>query len=245
MENTQDSLEDYEITAPISGQVIVKNTKAGDTLNSGGDSNTAMAIIYDMSALTFDMYVDELDVLDVEVGQKVEVTVDAFEGETFTGQVTNVSLESTSSNGVTQYPVTVQMDEVGDLLPGMNVNGEIIIDEAEKRAGEPGAGAAARQCRLCAGRQRYRGAGQCPAGFRSVEVETGLISEDYVEIKSGLSEGDVVYIDPTTSTDSTTMMGMGGMPGGGMPSGGGGMPGGGGGMPGGGGGGRGGPGGGF
>lgn len=97
--------------------MIVKNTKAGDTLNSGGDSNTAMAIIYDMSALTFDMYVDELDVLDVEVGQKVEVTVDAFEGETFTGQVTNVSLESTSSNGVTQYPVTVQMDEVGDLLP--------------------------------------------------------------------------------------------------------------------------------
>ena len=70
LENTQDSLEDYEITAPISGQVIVKNTKAGDTLNSGGDSNTAMAIIYDMSALTFDMYVDELDVLDVEVGQK-------------------------------------------------------------------------------------------------------------------------------------------------------------------------------
>ena len=31
LENTQDSLEDYEITAPISGQVIVKNTKAGDT----------------------------------------------------------------------------------------------------------------------------------------------------------------------------------------------------------------------
>ena len=137
LENTQDSLEDYEITAPISGQVIVKNTKAGDTLNSGGDSNTAMAIIYDMSALTFDMYVDELDVLDVEVGQKVEVTVDAFEGETFTGQVTNVSLESTSSNGVTQYPVTVQMDEVGDLLPGMNVNGEIIIDEAENALAIP------------------------------------------------------------------------------------------------------------
>ena len=70
-----------------------------------------------------------------------------------------------------------------------------------------------------------------PAGFRAVEVETGLISTDYVEILSGLEEGDVVYIDPTTSTGSNTgMMGM--MPAGGM---GGGMPGGGGGMPGGGG----------
>ena len=70
-----------------------------------------------------------------------------------------------------------------------------------------------------------------PAGFRAVEVETGLISTDYVEILSGLEEGDVVYIDPTTSTGSNAgMMGMmpGGM-GGGMPSGGpgGGMPGGG------------------
>ena len=245
LENTQDSLEDYEITAPISGQVIVKNTKAGDTLNSGGDSNTAMAIIYDISALTFDMYVDELDVLDVEVGQKVEVTVDAFEGETFTGQVTNVSLESTSSNGVTQYPVTVQMDEVGDLLPGMNVNGEIIIDEAENALAIPAQALQRGNVVYVQDDSVTEAQGNVPAGFRSVEVETGLISEDYVEIKSGLSEGDVVYIDPTTSTDSTTMMGMGGMPGGGMPSGGGGMPGGGGGMPGGGGGGRGGPGGGF
>ena len=57
------------------------------------------------------------------VGQKVEVTADALEGQTFTGTVTNVSLESAYSNGVTTYPVTVTMDEMGDLLPGMNVDG--------------------------------------------------------------------------------------------------------------------------
>ncbi len=245
LENAQDSLEDYEITAPISGQVIVKNTKAGDTLKSGNDSNASMAVIYDMSALTFDMYVDELDVLDVEVGQKVQVTVDAFEGETFTGKVTNVSLESTSSNGVTQYPVTVQMDEVGDLLPGMNVNGEIIIDEAENVLAIPAQALQRGNVVYVKDDSVTEAEGNVPAGFRSVEVETGLISENYVEIQNGLSEGDVVYIDPTTSTDSTVMIEMGGMPGGGMP-GGGGMPSGGpggGGMPGGGG--PGGPGGGF
>lgn len=245
--NTQDSLEDYEITAPISGQVIVKNTKVGDTLNSGGDNNAALAIIYDMSALTFDMNVDELDVLNVEVGQKVQVTVDAFEGESFTGQVTNVSLQSTSSNGVTQYPVTVQMDEVGELLPGMNVNGEIIIDEAENVLAVPAQALQRGNVVYVQDNSVTEAQGQVPAGFRSVEVETGLISEDYVEIQSGLSEGDVVYINPETSTDSTAMFGMGGMPGGGeMP--GGGAPGGGGTPTGGGGGGGnrgGGPGGGF
>ena len=191
------------------------------------------------------MYVDELDVLDVEVGQKVQVTVDAFEGETFTGKVTNVSLESTSSNGVTQYPVTVQMDEVGDLLPGMNVNGEIIIDEAENVLAIPAQALQRGNVVYVKDDSVTEAEGNVPAGFRSVEVETGLISENYVEIQNGLSEGDVVYIDPTTSTDSTVMIEMGGMPGGGMP-GGGGMPSGGpggGGMPGGGG--PGGPGGGF
>ena len=131
LENAQDSLEDYEITAPISGQVIVKNTKAGDTLKSGNDSNASMAVIYDMSALTFDMYVDELDVLDVEVGQKVQVTVDAFEGETFTGKVTNVSLEKHIKQW--RYPISRDRPDGrgGGFASSMNVNGEIIIDEAE------------------------------------------------------------------------------------------------------------------
>lgn len=122
----------------------------------------------------------------------------------------------------------------------MNVNGEIIIDEAENALAIPAQALQRGNVVYVQDDSVTEAQGNVPAGFRSVEVETGLISEDYVEIKSGLSEGDVVYIDPTTSTDSTTMMGMGGMPGGGMPSGGGGMPGGGGGMPGGGGGGRGG-----
>ena len=215
LENQQESLSDYEITAPISGQVIAKNVKAGDNLNNNSDSAT-MAIIYDMSALTFEMSVDELDVLNVEVGQKVEVTVDAFEGETFMGEVTNVSLVSSSSNGVTNYPVTVQMDEVGDLLPGMNVTGEIIIDEAEDVLAIPAQALQRGNVVYVKDDSVTETEGNVPAGFRSVEVGTGLISSDYVEIKSGLSEGDEVYIDPTSSTESTGMGMMGGMPAGGM-----------------------------
>ena len=59
------------------------------------------------------------------------MTADAFENQTFSGKVTNVSLASSNSNGVTNYPVTVTLDEVGGLLPGMNVDGQIILEEAE------------------------------------------------------------------------------------------------------------------
>ena len=218
LDNTQDNYDNYTITAPISGQVIAKNYKVGDTIERNSSSSTTVATIYDLSALTFEMSIDELDVLNVEVGQKVEVTADALEGQTFTGTVTNVSLESAYSNGVTTYPVTVIMDEMGDLLPGMNVDGVIILDEAQDVLAVP-SGA------LMRGNQVYvkddsvtERQGPVPAGFRAVEVETGVISDSYVEIKSGLEEGDVVYVAETVSNTGGFMMmrpgGMGGGPGG-------------------------------
>lgn len=105
LENTQDTIGDYTITAPISGTVITKNAKAGDKITKGTSGNTVMAVIYDLSAMTLSMSVDELDVGSVKAGQTVEITADAVEGETFTGTVTNVSLEGSYSNGVTNYPV--------------------------------------------------------------------------------------------------------------------------------------------
>ncbi len=131
LDTTQETYENYTITAPISGQVITKSIKAGDTVSRTSGTETTLAVIYDLSELTFEMSVDELDVQSVQVGQKVEVTADALEGKSFSGIVTNVSLQSTQSNGVTNYPVTVTLEENGDLLPGMNVDGVIILEEAE------------------------------------------------------------------------------------------------------------------
>lgn len=221
VDTTLDSYEDYTITAPISGQVITKTSKLGDNISRSSSGSTTMAVIYDLSALTFEMSIDELDIQTVQVGQKVVVTADAFENETFSGTVTNVSLQSTASNGVTNYPVTVTMDEVGSLLPGMNVDGVIILDESKDTLSIP-------IDSLMRGNRVYvkddtatEAQGAVPAGFRAVEVETGLISEDYVEILSGLEEGQEVYVSESSQSSNYNMMmpggmgGMGGGPGGG------------------------------
>ena len=131
LDSTQDNFNNYTITAPIAGRVVTKNTKVGDKLQNG-NSATQMAVIYDMSTVTFQMNIDELDILSVKVGQKVNITADAFEGTAFTGKVTNVSMEGSSSNGVTYYPVTVTLDDYGNLLPGMNVEGEIVSGDLEE-----------------------------------------------------------------------------------------------------------------
>lgn len=226
VDTTQDNYDNYTITAPISGQVITKNVKAGDTISKNSNSETTLAVIYDLSALTFEMSIDEMDIQSVEVGQTVEVTADAFEGEVFTGTVTNVSLNGSYSNGVTNYPVTVTLNETGDLIPGMNVTGTIILDKAEGVLAIP-ADSLMRGNKVYVKDSSAQEEPGVPAGFRSVEVETGLISDEYVEIVSGLSEGDEVYVDEASKeTGAVMMMPMGGSgpsggPAGGGPAGGG------------------------
>ena len=83
LDSTQDSYDNYTIKAPISGQVITKNFKVGDNITKNSSSTTVLATIYDLSSLTFEMSIDELDIKKVKVGQKVEVSADAFEGQTF------------------------------------------------------------------------------------------------------------------------------------------------------------------
>ncbi len=129
LQNLVEDREDYNIKAPISGKVIQKNSKAGDKLGNN-DRSTVMAIIADLSSLVFEISVDELDIGNIKVGQTVTVTADALEGRTFTGHVETVSIVGSSSNGVTSYPVKVVMDDGmnSGLIPGMNVNANIVID---------------------------------------------------------------------------------------------------------------------
>ena len=221
LDSTQDTYDDYTITAPISGTVIKKSYKVGDKVQNGS-SASALAVIYDMSSVTFQMNIDELDISNVKTGQTVEVTADAFENEKFSGKVTNISLEGTSSNGVTYYPVTVTLDEVGGLLPGMKVDGVIIVDSVENALAVPADALQRGNLVYVKDDSVTEAQGRVPAGFREVKVGTGLISSDYVEIVSGdLQEGDVVYVAKSSvNSDSGAMMMMPvGMD---MPSGGGG-----------------------
>mgnify|MGYP002707452316 CR=1 FL=1 len=66
--------------------------------------------------------VDELDILDIQVDQKAEITADAISDRTFEGVVTSIS-----SAGTTTYPVTIRIDDTGSLMPGMNATAALDI----------------------------------------------------------------------------------------------------------------------
>lgn len=130
LQSTKDQADDYYITSPISGTVIAKNYEAGETI-SASTSSTEMAVIYDMSSLTFKMNIDELDIGNLKLDQAVTITSDALKGERYTGKVSKISIQGATTNGTTTYPVTVTIDEVGNLLPGMNINASIVTKQVK------------------------------------------------------------------------------------------------------------------
>lgn len=250
LQNTYDQLDDYNITSPISGTVVQKTSKAGDTLDSNTKSTT-MSVIADMSKLTFDIDVDELDIGKIEVGQKVSVTADSLSGKTFEGTIDNISAIGTSTDGVASYPVTVVMDNTGELMIGMNVNAEIVIESKQDILRIPSSALNRNNRVLVKDEDGSKAASQkknnntnanttntntstnknskqssfanVPDGYTYVTVEIGINDTDYVEIVSGLEEGDIVVV-PTQETTTTTTTNQqnfrGGMEGGGMPPGG-------------------------
>ena len=131
IESTKSSMNNYTITAPISGTVIRKNMKAGDKITSKGSGDGVMAVIYDLSSITFSMSIDELDISKVKTGQTVQITAEAAGDASFRGIVENVSLESANNNGITTYPVSVTVKDPKGLLPGMKVNGKILLEDSK------------------------------------------------------------------------------------------------------------------
>ena len=219
LQNAKDRLEDYTITSPIDGTVIEKNYKAGDNIDpstaTATGANAFLAVIYDMSRLTFDINVSEMDVVRVEVGQKVTFTADALDGQEFTGVVEKVNINGTTQNGNTSYPVTVVVDGSGSdlasqgLLPGMSVSASIIVEEiadvlaipvdAVQRSETPYV--------FVAGEGAMDDKGNL-VDFTKLEqrtVELGRNSDEFIEILSGLEEGETVFIPNAASSIMSQM----------------------------------------
>ena len=195
LQSAQEALDSYTITSPISGTVIEKNLKAGDQLN-GGDSG-AMAVIYDLSQLELQMDVSELDIGQIQPGQTVEITAEALPGQTFTGVVEKVSVNGTTTDGFTTYPVTILLSEYGDLNPGMNVSAHIIVERAENALCVPAEAVNSDGTVLVAGEGAFAEDGVTiadPSKIESRPVTLGRGNQDFVEITSGLEEGETVLL---------------------------------------------------
>lgn len=221
LQSTIDQLDNYSITSPIAGTIVEKNYKQGDKLDNSSALSDSLCTIFDLSYLTLTLNVDELDVAKIEVGQEVAVTAEAVEGQSYRGVVTKVNINGTTMGGVTSYPVTVRIDETDGLLPGMNVDVEIEVQSETGVLAVPVSAVERGNRVLVKTGETVEGAGTTldenglPVGYEYREVTLGINDDDYIQITSGLEEGDeIAYAAYQGNSLLEQMMNgmMGGMP---------------------------------
>ena len=213
MSSAEKTISHYTIDAPISGTIVDKKVKAGDKLSANDTAMQNLCTIYDMSYLEMKLNVDELKIRSLEVGQEVDITADAVPGETYKGVISSILVAGTTANGSTSYPVTVRIDDMGELLPGMNATAKITTASVKNVLALPNA-ALVRGSYVLVTRDSPSAANAetsmtAPDGYVYVKVTTGISDDDYIEVKSGLQEGDTIAYDNSSvsATDFySTMM---------------------------------------
>ncbi|MGI6173830.1 MAG: efflux RND transporter periplasmic adaptor subunit [Christensenellales bacterium] len=210
LDNEKEKQDSLIIRAPIDGIVTSVDASKGARLNE----SVALVTLQSQDKFNVVATVDELDIVNVEIGQTVDVEIDAYPDEVFMGTVRRISGVGTVEGGVATYEVTVSIDDsAGKLKDGMTASIQVLV------ANKMDAILVPVEAISTSNGQKY----VTLSSGQSKNITTGLSNNDYVEVLSGVSEGDRVLVTRSTSTQTTTPFGMPGGMGGGMPSGG--MPG--------------------
>ena len=124
--DAQAVLDGCTVKAPGDGIVTGLQSTVGASVKLG----TALCSILDVSTMTMEISIDELDIASVSEGQEVTATVDAVADTAstpITGTVDSIAVEGTYSNGVTTFPVTLSLKPDERLKSGMNADASILV----------------------------------------------------------------------------------------------------------------------
>ena len=120
------------ITSPIDGVVISRDVDVGQTVAASLSAPTIFTIANDLTKMQVETSIDEADIGQIQAGQKVDFTVDAYPDKHFTGSVSQVRLNPSIVQNVVTYPVIIDVDNPELLLkPGMTANVTVLIDQRE------------------------------------------------------------------------------------------------------------------
>lgn len=184
LENARAALAQTRLTAPFTATVTEIGVREGELV--GG--YTPLATIADLNALEIVAEIDEIDVANVKVGQKVEVRLDAFPGERFAGILTRLFPAASVQRGSTVYTAIVEFDRREfEVRLGMGANLRILTVEKQGVLLVPN-----RALKNVGMRKAVRIV--APGEPRDVIVEIGVTDGNETEIISGVNEGDQVLL---------------------------------------------------
>ena len=176
-------------------------------------------VISDSEKYLVDFLVDETDIMNVKKGQEVKLTTDNFPGRTFKGNVIQISQLPTIQNGVASYNVTIEVKPEDGLYLGMSMNISIIVSEKQNVLIVP------IQAVYTNGNQKYVIIYSNNINAKNLNVksdsevfknsiriiQTGISNNNFVEVISGLKDGDKIIIPSVVEANNISSGNFGGM----------------------------------
>ena len=192
------------ITSPIDGVVLSKEVEEGQTVASAFNTPTLFTIAKDLTDMRVIAKVDEADIGNVQVSQRVEFTVDAFPEDVFEGNVTQVRQQATTESNVVTYEVVISAPNADlKLKPGLTANVTIYTSEKQNICAIPSKALKftpdeamlspeEKISDITAKNKVWVKQGNI---FKAIAVETGLSNGSMTEICSGLKPGQEVITE--------------------------------------------------
>lgn len=192
------------ITSPIDGVILSKEVEEGQTVAASFSTPTLFTIAKDLTNMRVIANVDEADIGDVKVGERVSFTVDTYPDDTFSGSVTQVRQEATTTNNVVTYEVVISAPNKNlKLKPGLTANVTIYTLEKKGVLCVPSKALRFTPTKElvgpddkivdCNGKNKvWTREGKV---FKAHAIEIGLNDGTNTEITSGIKRGSVVITD--------------------------------------------------
>jgi HlyD family secretion protein len=191
LELAQLQLDGATISAPFDGTVAFVGAEVNEQVSPGAP----MITLIDPSGFYVDVYIDEIDIGQVEVGQEARVALDAFPEQELQGRVDFISPVSTENLGAISYSVRVCFDPTDvPLRSGMTANMTIVTERRENVLLVPSRAISADRNTTSYYVQRLT-----DHEIQPVEIEIGTQDATYTEVVRGLEEGDQVVVGGGTS----------------------------------------------
>jgi len=223
LENARIALDDTSVRSPIAGTVISRLAEVGQVITSptsavGG--GTLLMEMADLNKVRVRALIDEIDIGKITIGQEVTLKVSAYRDKRFTGVVSKIEPMSKVDQNVTTFPVLIDIENKDNLLLiGMNTDVEIeILNEEVALALPAGSLRTRKDIVSVAGLLGIKQADldiflskkvpgenfdtyivlkKTRKGASPFWVKVGKTDLNYVEVKSGILEKELVYVLPS------------------------------------------------
>lgn len=182
---------DYSfVRSPIAGVLTSRPVRVGEGVQNGG----LVAAIVSPKSMYVEAFIDEADVAKVKTGQRSNISMDAYPGKIFAGEVYKISPVVLGTKQETRtFEVRVRLkDESAVVKPGMSADVEIIIDSIVNALVVPSQAIIEKE-----GKRFVYLVRDSKAAYSA--VETGRFNWNLTEIKAGLAEGETIVVTPDTA----------------------------------------------